>query len=254
MTYADDADTGEWSIGLWTTEPAERDRLTALVRILMVIPQYIVLFFVGIAAFVIVVVGWFGALFTGRLPDFAEDFLSGYLRWVVRVEAYLWFLTDEYPPFTLAPAPAYPVQLELPPATDLNRLAVLFRIILVIPAAIVAGVLWTGLGVVSIVSWASIVFTGAMPQSIYEAARVAVRYHTRYAGYFWMLTPEYAWGVYGDATGPLAPVPGVSGVDGTDQTVGNGRWLALTSRSRTAITVMLVLGAVLDIVYRSRVY
>ena len=101
----------------------------------MVIPQLIVLWLLGIAAMVIVIIGWFGALFTGRLPVFAADFLTGYLRWLTRVYAYMFLLTDVYPPFTLDDAD-YPVRVAVMPG-QLNRLAVLFRFFLLIPCWIV---------------------------------------------------------------------------------------------------------------------
>src|SRR5260370_8494511 len=77
--------------------PAPQSRLTVLVRIFMVIPQLVVLWLLGIAALVVVIIGWFGALFTGRLPVFAADFLTGYLRWVTRVAADLFLLTHVVP-------------------------------------------------------------------------------------------------------------------------------------------------------------
>jgi hypothetical protein len=60
--------------------PAPQSRLTVLIRLLMIIPYAIVLWAVTIAAYVLVIIGWFGALFTGRLPDFAAAYLTGYLR------------------------------------------------------------------------------------------------------------------------------------------------------------------------------
>ena len=80
----------------------------------MVIPQLIVLGLLGIAVYVITIIGWFGALFTGRLPVFAADFLTGYLRWMARVYAYTFLLTDVYPPFSLADAD-YPVRVAAMP-------------------------------------------------------------------------------------------------------------------------------------------
>ena len=100
--------------------PAPQSRVTVLFRLLMAIPQLIVLWVLGIAAFVVTVIGWFGALFTGRLPVFAADFLTGYLRWLARVYAYLYMLTDVYPPFALDDAD-YPVRLAAMPGR-LNRL------------------------------------------------------------------------------------------------------------------------------------
>ena len=81
--------------------PAAQRRVTVAFRLLLAVPHLIVLYVLGIAASVVVVIGWFGALATGRLPGFAADYLSGYLRWYGRTAAYLLLLTDEYPPFAL---------------------------------------------------------------------------------------------------------------------------------------------------------
>src|ERR1035437_6010144 len=81
--------------------PSPQARLTVAVRIFMVIPQFVVLALLSLAAYVVTVIGWFGALFTGRLPVFAADFRTGYLRWMTRVYAYTFLLTDVYPPFSL---------------------------------------------------------------------------------------------------------------------------------------------------------
>ncbi len=234
--------------------PAERNRGTALIRILMVIPQYIVLFFVGIAAFVVVVIGWFAALITGELPAFAHDFLSGVLRWEARVHSYLLFLTDEYPPFSLGEEPQYPVRVAIPPRTPLNRLAVLLRIFIAIPGAIVGGVMITGAWVVSIASWFMIVFTGAMPPSIYEAVRVAIRYYVRFIGYYTMLTPEYSWGPLGD---PEEGAPGQVAAAGAGTAVepaapDAGWLLRLSSQGRTTTIVLIVIGAIVEIIQFAR--
>jgi hypothetical protein len=62
-----------------------------------------VLFFLEIAAVVVVIVAWFAILFTGRYPRGMFDFVDGVIRWHNRVIAYAWVLvTDRYPPFRLA--------------------------------------------------------------------------------------------------------------------------------------------------------
>jgi hypothetical protein len=84
---------------------AERDlnRWLPLVKWLLAIPHYVVLFFLGIAAFVCVVLAWFAILFTGRYPRGLFDFVVGVARWANRVTAYAFALvTDEYPPFRLS--------------------------------------------------------------------------------------------------------------------------------------------------------
>jgi hypothetical protein len=74
------------------------------VKWLLAIPHYVVLFFLDIAAVVVVVVAWFAILFTGNYPRGMFDFVEGVIRWNVRVAAYAFTLvTDRYPPFRLAP-------------------------------------------------------------------------------------------------------------------------------------------------------
>jgi hypothetical protein len=73
-----------------------------LIKWLLAIPHYIVLFFLAIAAFVCVVIAWFAILFTGRYPKSLFDFVMGVQRWFLRVAAYMALLvTDKYPPFSL---------------------------------------------------------------------------------------------------------------------------------------------------------
>jgi hypothetical protein len=84
-------------------EPGQMNRWLPLVKWLLVIPHYVVLFFLGIAAFVSVVAAWFAILFTGVYPRGLFDFVVGVMRWTNRVNAYAFTLvTDEYPPFRLS--------------------------------------------------------------------------------------------------------------------------------------------------------
>jgi hypothetical protein len=85
--------------------PRELNRWLPLVKWLLAIPHYFVLFFLGIGAFFAVVIAWFAILFTGRYPRGVFDYVEGVFRWSNRVSAYAFLLvTDEYPPFTLGPA------------------------------------------------------------------------------------------------------------------------------------------------------
>jgi Domain of unknown function (DUF4389) len=81
----------------------ELNRWLPLVKWLLAVPHYVVLFFLSIAAFFVVIFVWFAVLFTGRYPRGAFDFVEGVLRWANRVSAYAFTLvTDAYPPFRLA--------------------------------------------------------------------------------------------------------------------------------------------------------
>jgi hypothetical protein len=79
------------------------NRWLPLVKWLLVIPHFIVLFFLWIGAVVVIVLAWFAILFTGRYPLGMFRFVEGVLRWGQRVTAYAFLLvTDSYPPFRLA--------------------------------------------------------------------------------------------------------------------------------------------------------
>jgi Domain of unknown function (DUF4389) len=80
------------------------NRLLPLIKWFLAIPHYIVLFFLDIAAFVVVIIAWFAILFTGRYPRGMFQFVEGVVRWHNRVIGYaLTLVTDRYPPFRLAP-------------------------------------------------------------------------------------------------------------------------------------------------------
>ena len=73
-----------------------------LVKWILAIPHIIVLIFIFIAVVFCSVFAWFAILLTGRYPKVIFDFVEGFLRWSLRVNAYMLLLTtDEYPPFRL---------------------------------------------------------------------------------------------------------------------------------------------------------
>jgi hypothetical protein len=185
-------------------------RLTVLVRLLLAIPQLIVLGLLEIAAFVVVVISWFAALVIGRLPAWAAGFLTGWLRWYARVYAYLLLLTDRYPPFTLEDAD-YPVRVATAPGR-LNRFAVLFRIILMIPAYLVTALAVEGVSSIALlVTWLIVLINGRMPDALYQAVAAVHRYAIRFYAYQSLLTATYPWGLFGDRPGAGAAAGPVAG-------------------------------------------
>jgi Domain of unknown function (DUF4389) len=100
-TPADPGDDPRVGVDL-VPELEGRNRLTVAFRLILAIPQLIVLALLGIALFVVGVIAFFAVLFTGRWPGGLRDFALGVGRWWLRVNAYLVLLTDEYPPFRLS--------------------------------------------------------------------------------------------------------------------------------------------------------
>jgi hypothetical protein len=81
--------------------PQELRRFMPLVKWLLAIPQYFVLFFLGIAAYLAGFIAFFAVLITGRWPEGMHHFVIGVIRWSTRVSAYVYLMRDEYPPFAL---------------------------------------------------------------------------------------------------------------------------------------------------------
>ncbi len=93
---------GPYPATIEIAEPAgPRDRMSVAFRLLLAIPQFIVLFFVYVAWVVLTIGAWFVILFTGEYPASFSDFSVGALRWSLRVEAYFLLMVDEYPPFSM---------------------------------------------------------------------------------------------------------------------------------------------------------
>jgi Domain of unknown function (DUF4389) len=185
-------------VDMWFAGSSPQNRLTVLFRLILVIPQFIVVVFLAIVTFFVAVIGWFAALFTGRLPLWAHDWLSGFVRWTTRVGAYALLLTDQYPPFSLDDL-SYPVRPIVPAPGELNRLSVLFRIFLAIPASVFASIVRYGLTFpLLIVMWVVVLIRGSMPPTLYTTYAAYLRYEARFDAWFNMLTSEYPWGMLGD--------------------------------------------------------
>jgi hypothetical protein len=190
-----------------------------LVKWLLLVPHYVVLFFLWIAFAVTTVIAFFAILFTARYPRSLFDFNVGVLRWSWRVNYYsYWALgTDRYPPFTLADVPDYPAHLDVAYPERLSRGLVLVKWwLLAIPhylivAIFVGGGLWLGTRadttntgwdnawgagvslVTLLVCIAAIVvlFTGRYPRQLYDFVLGMDRWALRVAAYAALMTDRY---------------------------------------------------------------
>src|SRR5690242_4484335 len=184
-----------------------------LVKWLLAIPHFIVLFFLWVAFVVVSVIAFFAILFTGRYPRGLFDFNVGVLRWSWRVGFYSYSAlgTDQYPPFTLKDVLDYPARLHVEYPESLSRGLVLVKWwLLVLPQYLVVAVFagggwaaWTGIGdqwmwssgglIGVLVFFAGVVllFTGSYPKSLYDFVLGMTRWVFRVAAYAALMPDSY---------------------------------------------------------------
>jgi hypothetical protein len=171
------------------TPAVERSRLTVFFRFLMVIPHLLWSMLYGLAAGVVVFIAWFAIVFTGRYPTAMYDFVAGYTRFSMRLLGYMYLVTDEFPPFDGGEHPGYPVTTVIPPPPEsLSRLTTFFRIILLIPVAILQYVFTLWIYAVSIAIWFVAVITGKTSAGLVDAERFPLAYLARAYVYGYLLT------------------------------------------------------------------
>jgi Domain of unknown function (DUF4389) len=170
----------------------ERNRLTTFFRLILAIPWLIVAYIYEIVALIVVVIAWFALVILGRYPEWAYNFNSGALRYFVRVFAWGFLQTDQFPPFGIGPDPTYPVRLEVAPRAERqSRLKALFRIILILPLLVVQYAINFIHSGAAIVAWLTIVFRGYQPAGVHNALAFANGWHARAFGYMLLLRDEY---------------------------------------------------------------
>jgi hypothetical protein len=232
--------------------PERQRRWTVLLRMLLLIPQYIVLTGVGIAVLVVMTIAWFAALVMGRLPAWCTDFLGWYLEYSIRVNSYLFMLVDTYPPFGSAP-PDYPVSVKLAPG-QLNRAAVLFRVILFIPAYLMTVFLSLGWRILALFFWLAVLILGRTPQPVFEASAAIVRYKMRTFAYFMMLTSAYPKRLFGDPPPTQMEYPIAPASEGKPMPMSSypsSTRPLLLSRGGAALLMLIIVLGILDVVQQN---
>ena len=99
---AADDDRVEPHTTLSISYPQHLDRWKPLYKWLLAMPHYVVVAALAIAAGFAFVVGFFAVLVTGEYPHGIRDFPVDVYRYVLRVQAYVGLLTDQYPPFRVS--------------------------------------------------------------------------------------------------------------------------------------------------------
>ena len=83
-------------------EIENRNRLTVLLRLIWMIPAALFGIVISWVAQILWFIAFFAVLFTGKWPEGLRNFVLGAQRVGLRLNAYVFLLTDEYPPFETA--------------------------------------------------------------------------------------------------------------------------------------------------------
>lgn len=183
-----------------------RNRLTALVRIILAIPILIVVALVSgysssgnltidqaTSPLVVGGVVWSATilmlLFRRKYPRWWFDWNLELQRFSARVGAYLGLLRDEYP----STDEEQSVHLDIPyPAAekDLNRFLPLVKWLLAIPHYIVLIILSLIAFIITIIAWFAILIVGRYPKGMFDFVVGVTRWGYRVAAYAFLLSTD----------------------------------------------------------------
>jgi hypothetical protein len=163
-------------------------------RLLLAIPHYVWVVLWSLAAFLAAIANWFATLITGRSPDSLHRFLAAYVRYTTHLGAYLYLAGNPFPGFT-GQAGSYPIDLEIDPPAPQNRWKTAFRIVLVLPAALVQSALVNGsfnvAAAVAFLGWFVALALGRLGSGFRNALAYALRYSAQAVAYTLLLTDRY---------------------------------------------------------------
>ncbi|MDQ3672559.1 MAG: DUF4389 domain-containing protein [Actinomycetota bacterium] len=188
-----------------------RSRLTVLFRLVLALPHFVWLTLWGTAASIASFVLWLAVLIEGKAPESLHDFVAGYLRYATQLGAYVVLAADPYPGFR--GRPGYPVDVEIDPPSPQSRLSGLIRLVLALPAILLAAALGAGFtwgasgglyvlffalvtssgvaGVAAVLAWFAILALGRAPRGLRDLTAYALGYGAQTGAYALLLTGRY---------------------------------------------------------------
>ncbi|MGL1893960.1 MAG: DUF4389 domain-containing protein [Spirochaetaceae bacterium] len=161
----------------------------------LVLPHSFMLFFVSIGAAVLSFLSFWVILFTGEYPISWFEFQVKYIKWNTRVSASMFNMVDGYPAFGLE-AEHEGVEFEVEYPTELSRVSVLVRaifgsIFVIFPHSFCLYFRMIATGVLSMLAWWSVLFTGSYPESWHAFNVGTLRWSNKVSLYMLYMTQEY---------------------------------------------------------------
>jgi hypothetical protein len=181
--------TPDHPVRLVVTDDLRRNRLTVFFRLILAIPHLIWLVLWSIAALFAGIANWVVTLIKGISPPGLHNFLAAYVRYSTHVNAYFYLVADPFPSF--AGKPGYPIDVEIDPPQPQNRWKTAFRIILVIPAAILNQVLQYVVQIIGFLGWFVCLALGRMPEGMRDLSAYCLRFQAQTYAYSAVITDRY---------------------------------------------------------------
>jgi hypothetical protein len=197
LTALPDVPAREDPVHVSARDDLRRSRLTILFRLPLVFPHYFWLLLWTIVAIPTTLLNWLVTLISGRSPKALHRFLSAYLRYTISVYAFAYATANPFPGFVGAPG-AYPAfETVIAPPARQSRWRVGFRLILAVPALVIAGAYGTVASIAGFFGWWSALIRGRLPGGLRNTGALALRYQAQSTAYLLLLTDSYPY------TGPL---------------------------------------------------
>jgi hypothetical protein len=179
----------EGRVRVEASEPLRRSRLAVLLRLVLVVPHYLVLSVWTLLVLPAVAVAWLALLIEGRLPSFLHRFLGSFLRYQGQVTAWFDLLEARYPdPLRTA---EHPFRIELPDRPRQRRIVTLFRLPLAVPAIVLASAFNVVLSVAGVAAWFVSLVLGRTTAGLQELGTFCLRYQLETQAYVTLLTSAY---------------------------------------------------------------
>jgi hypothetical protein len=189
------------------SDELRRSRLTVFFRLALAFPHLVWLSLWGVLALPAAIANWLSTLLAGVSPRWLHRFLSRYVRYQLHVTAFLYLVGNPFPGFAGA-AGSYPVELHVEERRRQGRWGVFFRLILALPALLLASVFSQLLLVVAVLGWFASVFTARMPLGLRNAGGYALRYTAQAYAYLLLVSGAYPYSGPCLEAGPVPEPPG----------------------------------------------
>lgn len=180
----------EHAVTLELADDLVRPRLLVLFRPLLALPHLVWLALWTVAVLLAALLGGLVALFSGRLQAGLHRFLAAYVRYATHVSAFLFVIGGPFPGF-VGREGSYPVDVRIEAPRRQGRLGVLVRVVLAIPALLVAGAYGGIVLVAGILGWWYALVRGWMPRGLRDVGAIGLRYQAQTWAYVLLLTDRY---------------------------------------------------------------